>query len=359
MLTEIQKRIVETNEKKVYVDSAAAAGKTAVLTERIRYLLEIGVQPDRIVAITFTNNAASVMYERLGRPSGLFIGTVHSYCNYLLRCAGIDTSHLLNEEKFDELFPLIEQHPECIKKVDALLLDEAQDSTEAQFRFFELINPFSYMYLFDLRQGIYQFAGADPDYLINKMHSDPEIVVYKMKQNHRNYPDILHFAKRFLYRLGPSYEDDSVPMRKNSDRALPTVIEGDMTPSEAVSVLLRMKEKRDTTWGDWFVLCRTNADVELFKKLLTDKGVPVDSFKQAELTNSEIEERLKQNSVKVLTAHSAKGLESNCVLVFNVRAYKDEEARLCYVAATRARDLLIWARMPKKKKSGKGIVNWE
>jgi len=50
------------------------------------------------VAITFTNNAASVMYERIGRPDGLFIGTVHSYCNYLLRSGSIDTSKILDNE---------------------------------------------------------------------------------------------------------------------------------------------------------------------------------------------------------------------------------------------------------------------
>ena len=73
----IQEQIIKTNEPKVFVDSAAASGKTHVLTERIRYLLENNVSPEKIVAITFTNNAASVMYERLGRPEGLFIGTVH------------------------------------------------------------------------------------------------------------------------------------------------------------------------------------------------------------------------------------------------------------------------------------------
>ena len=359
MLNTIQEQIVKTDKKKVYVDSAAAAGKTAVLTERIRYLLENGVPPEEIVAITFTNNAASVMYERLGRPTGLFIGTVHSYCNFLLRCAGIDTSHLLNDERFDELFPLIQEHPECVRHITALLLDEGQDSTEEQFKFFELLNPDTFMYFFDARQSIYSFNGADPQYLIDKLASDSDIVVYKMKQNHRNFPDILHFAKKFLYRLGPSYADDSIPVRINYDRAQYSVIEGDMTPSEAVGVLIRVTEKRNDKWGDWFVLCRTNADVDLFKKLFEDKNIPTDTFKQAELTNSEIENKMKEDTIKILTVHSAKGLENKNVLAFNIRAYNDEEARVCYVAATRARDLLIWAKMPKKKKSKKGVVNWE
>lgn len=349
----IQDQIIQTNEPKVLVNSAAAAGKTHVLTERIRYLLETGVSPEEIVAITFTNNAASVMYERLGNPKGLFIGTVHSYCNFLLRCAGIDTSNLLDEERFDDLFPLIQEHPECVRHITHLLLDEGQDSTKEQFEFFELLNPDNFMYFFDIRQSIFSFNGADPDYLIQKM-DDPDVVVFNMVQNHRNYREILQFAKKFLFRLGPSYTDNSIPVRGSSYGC---VFEGDYTPSEAVEIFKRVNAQLNDEWKDWFILCRTNADVELFSILLNKEGIPNDTFKQSELSHSEIENRMKENTVKILTVHSAKGMENKNVLVFNVRAYKDEEARICYVAATRARDHLIWIRMPKKKKSK--IVNWE
>lgn len=356
MLSKLQEFIVKTNEPRVLVSSAAASGKTEVLIQRLKFLLDSGVDPSKIVAITFTNNAASVMYERLGRPVGLFIGTVHSYCNYLLRSSAIDTSNLLDNEQFDDLFPLIKENPFCFKEVEHLLVDEAQDSTEAQFEFFELINPHNYMYFFDIRQSIYGWNGADPEYLIKKM-GEPDVVVYRMNQNYRNLPDILHFAKKFLYRLGAAYEDDSVPMRKRENHY--TVIEGDMTPSEAVNVLIKSSSRLNSNWGDWFLLCRTNADIELFSKLLNDKGIPNDTFKQSELTNSEIEDRMKEDTVKILTAHSAKGLENKYVMVFNVRAYNDAEARLCYVAATRARDCLIWVKMPPKKRKAPKVVSWE
>ena len=176
-----------------------------------------------------------------------------------------------------------------------------------------------------------------------------------MRQNYRNAPSILSFAKKFLYRLGPSYTDDSVAMRKQTEST--GVMEANLTPQEAVRELIRVKALLNTTWGDWFILCRTNADVELFQLLLEKQNVPCDTFKQAELTNSEIENKMKEDTVKVLTVHSAKGLENKCVLSYNVRAYKDEEARVCYVSATRARDVLFWVRAPKKKKIK--MVSWE
>jgi len=351
-----QKEIIETTEPKVLVSSAAASGKTEVLTSRLQYLLDNGVDPTKIVAITFTNNAASVMLDRLGRPDGLFIGTVHSYCNFLLRSSAIDTTKLLDDERFDELFPLIEKNPSCFREVDYLLVDEAQDSTEMQFKFFELIQPKNYMYFFDIRQSIYGWNGADPEYLVEKM-DEPGVMVYRMRQNYRNLSDILHFAKKFLFRLGPAYEDDSIPMRRNNVRY--SVIEGNLTPSEAVNALIKTNNRLESNWGDWFLLCRTNADIELFSSLLNDEGVPTDTFKQSELTNSQIEERMKENSVKILTVHSAKGLENKNVLAYNIRAYNNEEARLCYVAATRARDCLIWAKMPPKRKKKTKVISWE
>ena len=354
--TEIQKQIISTDKPKVLVLSSAASGKSAVIVERIRYLLEQGIDPSKIVAITFTNNAASVMYERLGYPNGLFIGTVHSYCNYLLRGGAVDTTKILNEERFDDLFEEIKKNPDCIKLVEHLLLDEAQDSTMEQFEFFELINPKNFMYVGDIKQSIYGFNGSYPEYLINLWYQN-DVTVYEMRQNFRNLPDILRFAKKFLYRLGPNYDDDSIAMRQSDGR--PHVLEGTYTPSEAIQSLLLSKERLDTNWGDWFVLCRTNNDVALFQQLFEVKGIPTDTFKQSELTNAQIQDRLKENTVKILTVHSAKGMEAPYILSYNVRAYNDDEARLCYVSATRARDFLIWAKMPPKKKKKSRVVSWE
>ena len=356
-LTTMQQTIVTTDKPHVLVLSSAASGKSAVIVERIRYLLDQGVDPYKIVAITFTNNAASVMYERLGNPNGLFIGTVHSYCNYLLRSGGVDTSDILDSERFDDLFARLKDNLQCIKRVEYLLVDEAQDSTRQQFEFFELINPKSFMYVGDIKQSIFGFSGADPDYLIELIYN-PKVTVYSMNSNFRNLPDILRFAKKFLYRLGPDYDDNSIAMRQPTDGYNYHVLEGNYTPSEAVEILLDNKKRLNTDWKDWFILCRTNADINLFQKLLSDKGVPNDTFRQAELTNSEIKSKMEENTIKVLTAHSAKGMESPYVLSYNIRAYNDSEAKLCYVSATRAKDFLIWAKMPPKKKKNK-VVNWE
>ena len=68
---------------------------------------------------------------------------------------------------------------------------------------------------------------------------------------------------------------------------------------------------------------------------------------------------MKEDTLKILTVHSAKGLENKYVMAYNIRAYNNEEARLCYVAATRAKDYLMWIKMPPKRKKKAQITNWE
>ena len=205
---------------------------------------------------------------------------------------------------------------------------------------------------------IYGFANAYPDYLLELANRN-DVTVYSLHRNWRNLPDILRFAKKFLYRLGPDYEDDSIAMRQPTDGYHYHVLEANYTPDEAVESLLMNNDRLKGSWKDWFVLCRTNADVELFKRLFEKRNIPVDTFKQADLTNSQIEGKMNEDTIKVLTVHSAKGLAAPYVLSYNIRAYNDDEARLCYVSATRARDFLIWAKMPPKKKKKSRVVSWE
>ena len=73
------------------VIAGAGSGKTRVLTHRTAWLIrELGVRPDEIVAVTFTNKAADEMKGRIGallggEPGGIRMGTFHSLCLRMLR----------------------------------------------------------------------------------------------------------------------------------------------------------------------------------------------------------------------------------------------------------------------------------
>lgn len=89
-LNPVQREAVMQTEGPVMVIAGPGSGKTRVLTYRIAYMIQKGIPPHQILALTFTNKAAREMKDRIekvleGNVAGLWAGTFHSLFARILR----------------------------------------------------------------------------------------------------------------------------------------------------------------------------------------------------------------------------------------------------------------------------------
>ncbi len=107
-LNKEQYEATNSTDGPVLVLAGAGSGKTRVLTHKIAFLIgERRVRPDNILAVTFTNKAATEMKERVANllnisVKGLWIGTFHSICGRILRVEG-------DKLGFDSMFSIYDR----------------------------------------------------------------------------------------------------------------------------------------------------------------------------------------------------------------------------------------------------------
>lgn len=336
-----QKKVVESEAQNILCLASAGSGKTRVLTERIRYLItQKGVSPSKIVAITFTNMAADEMRKRLSDISqGLWIGTIHAYANYLCLKNGLDTQSYIDNHKFDKIIEKANtiRKTSSFDEVEHLLVDECQDISELEYNFLCRIPAKNCFYVGDERQAIYGFKGCSCEYL-EAMANDPNFKVYFLNQNYRNAPNIIKEANSYLYSFDPISPTPVAVKTRN----------GIVDHCSFMEAFEELQESGN--WGLWFILARTNLEVDTIMDILEAANIPCVTFKKGDLNEMELEEVLAENRVKVLTIHSSKGLECKRAIMCGARTYNEEERKIAYVGATRPENALYICPSVKRRK---------
>lgn len=113
-LNKEQREAVETVRGPLLVLAGAGSGKTKLLTSRIAYLIQNGVRPRNILAVTFTNKAAKEMKERLGNILGenvvkyMWVGTFHGICGRILK-ENIENYSFQSGKRLDKNFSIYDE----------------------------------------------------------------------------------------------------------------------------------------------------------------------------------------------------------------------------------------------------------
>ncbi len=193
-LNDKQKEAVLSTEGPCLVIAGAGSGKTKVLTHKIAYLIsEKNVKPWNILAITFTNKAATEMKQRIenliGDAAGeMWMGTFHSICVKILRRfidrIGFDTSFLI--------FDTSDQRTvvkECLKtlNMDDKLFTDRSVLAEISNAKNEMLTPSAYQ------------AKYSGDYRKEKIGQVYELYQKRLKENNAvDFDDIINYAIEIL-----------------------------------------------------------------------------------------------------------------------------------------------------------------
>ena len=192
-LNDRQCEAVNHTKGPLLITAGAGSGKTKVLTCRIAHLLELGVAPYRILAITFTNKAAKEMKERVqnlvgAQADSIWLSTFHSFCAKLLRFE-IDGFHGYTRtftiyDSSDQLVLI----KDCLKKMN---LDDKQ------------FTPRSVLATISAAKNVLMdaktFAGQADDFYQQKVSEAYALYQAKLKENNAlDFDDLLFLAVRLL-----------------------------------------------------------------------------------------------------------------------------------------------------------------
>ncbi len=221
-LNEPQREAASCTEGPVMIIAGAGSGKTRTLTYRIAHLMEMGVDPFRIIALTFTNKAAGEMKERIIQLVGdegrnLWMGTFHSVFARVLRAEATKLGYTSSFTIYDT-----DDSKSAIKQiVKQLNLDpKTYKPNFVQSRISmaksNLLSPKDYqenpeIYQTDIdskRPAIGQIYQMYDQRLHNSNAMDFDDLLFNMNVLLRDFPDVLlKYQQRFQYIMVDEYQD--------------------------------------------------------------------------------------------------------------------------------------------------------
>lgn len=162
-------------------------------------------------------------------------------------------------------------------RFSVIMVDEYQDANVAQFQLLkELCGPDTYVCVVgDDDQSIYRFRGAEVKNILEFPDRFPDVDIIRLEQNYRSTAPILKAASSVVDynhgRLGKTLRAEK------GEGVLPTLVKLSDQNAEAAFCADKIEgsvKKRETTWSDWAILYRTNAQSAGFETFFLRRGIP-------------------------------------------------------------------------------------
>lgn len=216
-LNNMQQAAVQCKEGPLLLLAGAGSGKTRVLTYRIAHLIEEGVNPYNILAITFTNKAAGEMRERVDRivsfgAESVWVSTFHALCVRILR-------RFIDRLDYQTNFTIYDSDDQkaavkaCLKKLnmdpkqypERMVMSEISKAKEKFISPSEFDRSASGEYR---KMQIARVYTAYQEQLKQSNALDFDDLLYKTVELFQFHPDILdNYQERFRYIMVDEYQD--------------------------------------------------------------------------------------------------------------------------------------------------------
>lgn len=300
-----QFRATRTVDGKILVLAGAGSGKTSVLIDRCIHLIEdLGISPNAILGLTFTNKAAEEMRHRISLRLGkekakeILLSTFHSFCFWILKR---EIHHLgytqqfslyddgdmerlvktlekdikekeiqqsmkaYNAVNFDGLLSLtvqlFKEFPDVLKKYQDrfayIMIDEYQDTNAVQFELASLLSQLrgNLFVVGDDDQSIYSWRGAEVKHILQFQYHN----LIKLEQNYRSTKPILDVANAVIKNNRERHNKILWSDKEQGD--LVRIFHAPNEANEAEAVverILLLRKAHGLKWNHFAILYRSN-----------------------------------------------------------------------------------------------------
>jgi hypothetical protein len=340
------------------IHGVAGSGKTLILGYRAEHLARVCRRP---ILVLCYNKVLARRLQHWMRAKKIdekvHVHTFHSWCLLQLKTYNLSVPSCHgkpNREFFDQLVEKVigEVDRNFIPKgqYDAVLIDEGHDFRPEWFKLItQMVAPQtnSLLVLYDDAQSIYG-QNRKRNFSFKSVGIQAQGRTTILKVNYRNTKEILDFTAQFVNQILTQEEadEDSIPqlapVSAGRHGSKPLVIKLPSLSEEALFIAKKLQEarKEGVAWSEMAVLYRDAKSRNALFKALCEAKIPFEGKAKVKFDEC-------QGRVKFLTFHSSKGLEFPFVaihggrIIENLKDAGEEEARLLYVAMTRATSQLV------------------